>query len=72
MKIPKSIAKLVEMMEYKAETIGMSGASVLIFDDKVLKFEKVSEESNHEVRMMEQMKGKLPVPKVLCCEEQDG
>lgn len=70
--IPESIKKLVDVTDYQMDNIGMSGSSILIFDDKVLKIERVCEESNHEFEIMKQMYGKLPVPKVLCHERCQG
>lgn len=71
-KIPERIKQIVNTTDYRFDTIGKSDSSVLFLDDKVLKIEKVCEESCHESQIMEWLKGKLPVPEVLCHEKQDG
>ncbi|MBQ2050415.1 MAG: tRNA (guanosine(37)-N1)-methyltransferase TrmD [Spirochaetales bacterium] len=55
----------------KAETIGLSGAKVIIFDSSVLKIEKVSSQSRREVQALIWLEGKLPVPKVIYHEEKN-
>ncbi|MBO6001775.1 MAG: phosphotransferase, partial [Spirochaetales bacterium] len=53
------------------ETIGLSGAKVIIFDSSVLKIEKVSSQSRREVQALIWLEGKLPVPKVIYHEEKN-
>lgn len=55
-----------------SETIGLSGAKVLLFDSSVLKIEKVSDQSRRETQALTWLEGKLPVPKVLYHDEKDG
>lgn len=57
---------IIEMLGAQEDTVGMSGSSVLIFPDKVSKTESFCEESEREYRIMKWLKGKLPVPEVLC------
>jgi aminoglycoside phosphotransferase len=45
---------------------------VICFDDMVLKIEKHQEESDNEHIMMAWLADKLPVPKVLCTEKENG
>lgn len=68
MELPDSIQKQITGETYRADDIGMSGSSVLIFADKVLKIRERSRESEGEGRMMAWLQGKLPVPQVLASE----
>lgn len=58
--------------EMKAESIGLSGAKVIMFDSSVLKIEKISPQSRREVQALTWLEGKFPVPKVIYHEEKDG
>lgn len=58
--------------EMKAESIGLSGAKVIMFESSVLKIEKVSSQSRREFQALTWLDGKLPVPKVIYHEENDG
>ena len=49
----------------------MSKAKVMIFDDYVLKIEKISKQNDETVEVMRWLEGKLPVPKVICYEKDD-
>ena len=69
---PEKIKELIGEEEFVLDEVGMSQASVIMFSDKVLKVQELDEEAKNECRMMEWLKGKLPVPEVLCCEEKDG
>src|SRR5690554_176182 len=62
--IPKEIKDLIND-EYKLDNIGCSKSKIYIFNDKVLKVEKSSVESNNEYVMLKWLEGKLPVPKVI-------
>lgn len=68
MQLPESIRQIIATETYKTDEIGMSGSSVLVFADKVLKIQECSRESENECRMMKWLQGKLPVPQVLACE----
>lgn len=68
MQLPESIQKLITDESYETDDIGMSGSSVLVFADKVLKIQERSRESESEYRMMAWLQGKLPVPQVLAYE----
>lgn len=70
--LPERIEKLVADEAYKADDIGMSGASVLFFGDKILKVQECNEESENEYRMMRYLQGKLPVPTVYAHETEGG
>ena len=68
--IPNRIKKIIGT-DYTIDQIGMSSASVLLFQDKVLKIREIDEESRREVQIMEWLKGKIPVPEVLYYEEHE-
>ncbi len=72
MVLPEKIAKLIGGEEYKSDDIGMSGSSVLLFQDKVLKIQDCGEEAQKEYRMLTWLWGKLPVPKILDYELWEG
>ena len=52
--------------------MGMSGAAILVFAEMVLKIEKVSFSSEHEVKLLSWLDGKLPVPKIIESETRNG
>ena len=54
------------------QTIGLSGAKVILFESSVLKIEKVCDQSRREVRALTWLDGKLPVPKVIYHEEKEN
>lgn len=66
---PAKIAALISGETYQTDEIGMSDASVLLFEDKVLKIQESNEEAFNEYRMLTWLSGKLPVPKVFACEK---
>ena len=70
--IPLKIQSLIESKSYTVDGIGMSGNQVLIFDDMVLKIEDESVSVRKQVEIMKWLQGKLPVPKVLEYEEENG
>ncbi|MCI8623843.1 MAG: aminoglycoside 3'-phosphotransferase [Provencibacterium sp.] len=72
MNIPERIRQLTAGRPFTADTVGMSGAQILCFEDRVLKLEAISDESDHEREMLAWLEGKLPVPKILCAESRDG
>ncbi len=69
--IPEKINRLIEDKPYEINEIGMSGSTILVFDDMVLKIEKYRKENDESVDMMRWLEGKIPAPKVLCYES-DG
>ena len=76
----RQIQAIIETIEHRpdlfdemsADSIGCSGARVIIFDSCVLKIQKESKESRRELEAMLWLKGKLPVPEVLHHSEKDG
>lgn len=63
--IPDKIQKLIGEKRFEIDNIGMSGASVYLYDDMVLKVESLSFESENEYKMMQWLNAKLPVPKII-------
>lgn len=56
MKLPERIKTYIGTAEYELDTTGKSGSSVLLFQDKVLKVERESEETDREIHIMEWLK----------------
>ena len=54
------------------DNVGMSNSTVMIFTDKILKIQTLSKESEHEYQILEWLQDKLPVPKVLAYEKDEG
>jgi aminoglycoside phosphotransferase len=67
--LPQKIKNIIGTRSFNEDTIGMSNAQVICFDDMVLKIEPHSEESDNEHNMMNWLSDKLPVPKILCLEK---
>ncbi len=72
MMLPQTIQSLLQGADYQLDQVGMSRSQVLLFPDKVLKIQETSEEARREYRLLSWLDGKLPVPRVLAWEEQDG
>ena len=69
--LPENIRKYLPNWTYETDQIGMSGSSVLLFRDKVLKVQDNTREAETEYRMMQWLGGRLPVPQVYAHEVQD-
>ena len=63
--IPDSIKKELKNETYDLDSVGLSGSSILLFSDKVLKIQDNSDEADHEVRAMQWLEGHLSVPKII-------
>ena len=70
--VPSKINDLIDSKPYTIDDIGMSGNQVLIFDDMVLKIEEKSVFIAQQVQVMKWLEGKVPVPKVLAYEVENG
>ena len=70
--IPSKIRAHINNKTYTIDDIGMSGNQVLIFEDMVLKIEENIEAVEQQVRMMQWLEGKIPVPKVIVHEVDNG
>lgn len=67
--LPENIKQLISGKEYKTEDIGMSDAKIMIFDDCVLKIEKIDPHTDEMVSVMRWLEGKIPVPRIICYEK---
>lgn len=66
--LPENIEKLISGKVPEANNVGYSDASVYVLEDMVLKIEKISDNSDSTVEVMKWLEGKIPIPKVICCE----
>jgi len=65
MEIPNKIIDLIKNKNGTKDTVGLSGASVYLFDDMVLKIQENGPEAENEHKMMIWLKDKLPVPEII-------
>lgn len=72
MYLPEKIRKQLTSEPCQTDEIGMSGSSVLLFPDKVLKIQENNQEARNEYRMMMWLEGKLSVPRVLAYETEEN
>ena len=70
--LPENIAARIEGLPYSRDNIGESGSKILLFDDMALKIEKICRSSENERALLGWLDGKLPVPKIIGAEIQDG
>ncbi len=70
--LPEKIRRMIADDPYEMDEIGMSGAFIFLFRDKVLKVQEHDGEAGNEARMMRFLQGKLPVPPVYACENYEG
>ena len=65
MRQPPEIAAHTKGKDLTLDSTGLSGSTVAIFDDVVLKSERVCEESENHLAMLRWLDGKIPAPQVL-------
>lgn len=70
--LPQKISLLVGAKPYEVVNVGLSGASVLLYPNCVLKIQSHSEQSVNEVKFMRYLKGKILAPEVVEYETQNG
>lgn len=70
--LPDSIRAAVRNKPCAEDNVGMSGSRIFIFDDTVLKIQKHSEETDNELRVIEWLDGRLPVPEIIEYAVKDG
>lgn len=72
--IPGEIRKITGDRPFRTDETGMSDSEVILFEDMVLKVQAADRmgEAANEYRMMQWLRGKLPVPEVIACEEEGG
>ena len=63
--LPAAIRQQINGRPYTENTVGMSGAGVLMFEDLVLKTAPADQNTAREAAMMTWLQGRLPVPKVI-------
>jgi len=71
-RLPKKISERVNGLEWEYDKVGMSDATILLYDATVLKIEKVSRSSTNEKILLEWLDGKLPAPEIIEHEIHDG
>lgn len=69
---PPKIALHTAGKDFTMDATGLSGASIALFKDMVLKSEPVSEESENHTAMLRWLENKLPAPRILETVVQDG
>ena len=69
--LPGCIQALVSGRPYASDQIGLSGSEIRLYDDMVLKIGPRRRDTANSIRMLRWLTGKLPVPEVLACEEDD-
>lgn len=68
----EGISGKIKGLKWSHDKVEMSNSTVLIFDEMVLKIEKISGSSKHEVKLLNWLADKLPFPKIIKTELQDG
>lgn len=71
-KLPKSIARRVAGLTWSCDDVGMSGSSILLLYDMVLKIEKISRSSENDMKLLGWLDEKFPVPKIIEVVTLDG
>ena len=69
--LPKSIQRNIAGKAYRTDDVGMSKAKIYVFNDCVLKIDAKRQKNDETVAMMRWLEGKLPVPKVICYEQDE-
>ena len=72
MDLPESILRLTEEQAYTMDRTGMSGASIRLYENRVLKIQPWGPETENEITMLTYLQGKLPVPKLYIQETEEG
>lgn len=72
MRQPDAIKQRTAGKDFTLDRSGLSGASVALYAEMVLKCEPVSEESENGLAMLQWLDGKIPVPRVLETAEAEG
>ena len=65
MRLPPEIAAHTKGKDFTLDSTGLSGSTVAIFEDFVLKSEPISAESENGLAMLRWLDGKIPAPRVL-------
>ena len=70
--MPERILHKIKGLEWACDNVGKSDSIILLFEKMVLKIEKITRSSEHEIKLLDWLVGKLPVPKIIETEKQDG
>lgn len=70
--LPESIRKITDGKPFTADSTGMSGSQVLIYDGMVLKTEPKSRSAARTAEVMKWLRGRIPVPEVIAYEEDES
>lgn len=62
---PEELKEMIAGQDYEVDDVGMSGSMILMFEDKVLKVQQETAETQSECVMLKWLEGKLPVPRIL-------
>lgn len=65
MRQPRAIAAFTAGKDFTLDRTGLSGSTVAMFEDFVVKCEPVSEESENHLAMLRWLRGKVPCPNLL-------
>ena len=71
-RMPERIKKQIEGKAWCGDDVGMSKSEVVLFEDMVLKVEEDGRSPRNECALLKWLDGKLPVPRVIEAELQDG
>lgn len=72
MRLPETIRSLITQKTGEANNVGLSGSSVTVYDDCVLKVEPLHPTTLPGIEAMAWLSQRLPVPKILCHQVSDG
>lgn len=72
MRQPSQLAGYTAGKAFEMDTTGLSGSTVAIYGDMVLKCEAVCEESENHLAMLRWLEGKVPAPRVIESVEAGG
>ena len=64
-KIPENINNIIKDLDYEIDEVGRSNSCVVIFEDYILKITKLSFDVENEIKIYNELKGKLPIPKIV-------
>ena len=70
--VPVSIASVLGSRTGKTDGLGKSGAQVLLYDDYVLKIRPAGGWDTEDVKILQWLAGKAPVPRIAAHEVSDG
>lgn len=68
---PEKIRNIVQNKDFIENKVGKTKSKVYIFDNMVLKVQKKSDEVLNEIKIMKKLENVLPLPRLICYEEQD-